>query len=104
MICPRCAQGFTFTLARYMGVAFARFACPGCGARLRLRQTWYYWAWLLGFGMCAIVVPARALVVAGLPGAFVAVVSLGALGVWLDWHLEARSATPVLVGPAADRG
>lgn len=103
MICPSCAQRFTLTLARYMGVAFARLACPHCGARLRLRQTWYYWVWLLFFGIIAIVVPAQALVWAGLPGLVVAIVSLGVLGVALDWRLEARTATPVLIGPVSDR-
>ena len=103
MICSRCAEEFTLTLARYMGVAFARFACPHCEARLRLRQTWYYWVWLLGFGIIAIVVPAQALVWAGLPGALLSMAVLGLVGVALDWRLEARLATPVHIGPASDR-
>ncbi len=86
-----------------MGVAFARFVCPHCDARLRLHQTWYYWVWLLCFGIVAIVVPAQALVWAGLPGLIVAIASLGILGVALDWRLEARTATPVLIGPVSDR-
>lgn len=103
MICPRCAQRFTFTFRRYLGVAFARLMCPNCNARLRLRQAWYYWLWLLGFGILAILVPAQALVWAGLPGALLSMAVLGLVGVALDSRLEARLATPVLIGPASDR-